>query len=500
MKPILYSSALLSLLLLGGCGSNSDDNTITLPEATVSDKELSSLIQGYNLTGDPSTDRDIPSIDDPQAQLGMKLFYSKALSLNYDSACVTCHHPLLGGGDDLSMPIGTEAIDPDLLGPGRVHEDTGNSFHDGGPTVPRNTPSTFNAALFDVSQFWDNRIESLSGTEGANGGKDMIMPGAEDYERIDSPVQYLSSTQALFPIISNEEMRGFGYNDLDDKDKVRDYLANRLSGVTDDLTQEQLDAWLDAFRKGFNEPEGNMSLITTENIAESIGEYERSQLFIDNPWKSYVDGDKNAISEEAKKGAILFYSSYENGGAHCVQCHSGDFFSNEALYVMAVPQIGRGKNYDGSTEDYGRANITQKDEDKYKFRVMSLLNISATGPWGHDGAFTNLKDIVKHMTKPETAENYKPEDHLTQEGIEVQCNDVTTNTKHALDQLKINRQKGISPHQSVDMTDEQIDQIVAFLETLTDPCVEDETCLNKWISDPASSDFEILQQLEARFQ
>ena len=96
------------------------------------DTQLSILIQNHNLTGDPSTGRDIPSVDSPQAQLGMKLFYSKALSLEYNSACVSCHHPLLGGGDDLSLPIGTEAVDPDLLGPGRVHGDTGDSFYDGG--------------------------------------------------------------------------------------------------------------------------------------------------------------------------------------------------------------------------------------------------------------------------------------------------------------------------------------------------------------------------------
>jgi len=504
MKTIIYSSALLFLLIFSGCDNNSNNaeklKILSEIQASSLDNQLSTLIQSHNLTGDPSTGRDIPSIDNPQSQLGMKLFYTKALSLEYDSACVSCHHPLLGGGDDLSLPIGTEAVDPDLLGPGRLVKDTDDSYYDGGPTVPRNAPTTFNAALFDVAYFWDNRVESISGTPKANGGNDQIMPGAEDYLRIQSPVEFIPSTQALFPIISGEEMRGFGYADLDDKDKVRDYLANRLSGANDDLTQEQQEAWLEAFRKGYSQPNGDTSLITTDNIAESIGEFERSQLFIDNPWKAYVEGDKNAISEKAKKGAILFYSSYENDGANCVLCHSSDFFSDESLYVMAVPQIGRGKNYDESTEDYGRANITQKDEDKYKFRVMSLLNISATGPWGHDGAFTSLKDIVKHMTKPETAKDYKPEDHLTQEGIEVQCEDVTTNTEHALKQLEINRQKGISPHQSVDMTDEQINQIVAFLETLTDPCVENETCLNKWISDPVNPDFEILQQLEAKFQ
>jgi cytochrome c peroxidase len=130
---------------------------------------------------------------------------------------------------------------------------------------------------------------------------------------------------------------------------------------------------------------------------------------------------------------------------------------------------------------------------------MSLLNVAKTGPWGHSGAFTNLRDMVQHMAKPETASNYVPQQHLTQDGIAVQCADEPVNTEHELEQLQINRQKGISPHRSVDLTPEQIDQIVAFLDTLTDPCVMDTSCLLPWVSNPASPDFDVLQQLNARF-
>jgi len=501
IKIVGYSSVLLALVLFSGCGGESriDNSTVTL------DTELREKINGFGLSGDPSLNRMIPSIDDAKAQLGMKLFYTKALSLDFDAACVSCHHPLLGGGDDLSLPVGTEALDPNLLGPGRVHKDTGKSFFDGGPTVPRNAPSTYNAALFDVGMFWDNRVESKTGDIGANGGQseNILMPGSSDYDRVDSLVNNLPSTQALFPITSAEEMRSFEHAELQNGDTVRLYLTHRLSGEhgNNDLNQSQRDAWLYAFQEGLNAPDANAStLITIENIAEAIGAYERSQLFIDTPWKAYVEGNTGVISEEAKKGALLFYSGYEEGGANCVQCHSGDFFTDEALYVMAVPQIGRGKNHDASTEDYGRANITLSEADKYKFRTMPLLNISSTGPWGHSGAFTSLKSIVKHMLDPDSAQSYNPYNELTQRGIEIQCQDVQTNTAHALEQLKINRQKGISPHQSVFFTDDQVNQLVAFLETLTDPCVEDAACLSKWIADPKSSDFTLLQQLNATFQ
>ncbi|RUM65455.1 MAG: cytochrome-c peroxidase [Sulfurimonas sp.] len=501
MNTAVYGSALLALFILSGCGGESR----TASDESL-DTKLREKISGFGVKGDPSLNRDIPSIEDAKTQLGKKLFYTKALSLDFDTACVSCHHPLLGGGDDLSFPIGSEAMDPNLLGPGRMHQDTGKSYFDGGPTVPRNAPSTFNAALFDVGMFWDNRVESKTGAAGANGGlaTNILMPGHSDYERVESVVNNLPSTQALFPITSAEEMRAFGHADLSNGDAVRLYLAKRLSGADGnrDLSESEREAWLQAFRTGLNAPDANASeLITIENIAEAIGEYERSQLFVNTPWKAYVEGDSTAISEKAKQGALLFYSGYEEGGANCVQCHSGDFFTDEALHVMAVPQIGRGKNHDGSTEDYGRANITLQDADKYKFRTAPLLNVSSTGPWGHSGAFTSLRNVVKHMLNPdESTQNYNPYSELKQRGIDVQCQDVETNTAHALAQLVINRQKGISPHQSVAFSEEQIDQIVAFLETLSDPCVEDRNCLSPWIAHPDDPDFLLLRQLNATFQ
>ena len=92
----------------------------------------------------------------------MKLFFTKALGGDKDSACVTCHHPLLGGGDGLALSIGVGAAEPDLLGPGRTHP--AGYFN-----VPRNAPTTFNIGLWDQVLFFDGRVESLGKTAGMNG-------------------------------------------------------------------------------------------------------------------------------------------------------------------------------------------------------------------------------------------------------------------------------------------------------------------------------------------
>ena len=93
----------------------------------------------------------------------------------------------------------------------------------------------------------------------------------------------------------------------------------------------------------------------------------------------------------AKSGALFFKAK---GGADCASCHSGDFFTDENYYVLAVPQVGRGKadNNGGgdNNDDWGRAHVTGIETDKYAYRVPTLLNVEMTGPYGHVGYLTRL--------------------------------------------------------------------------------------------------------------
>ena len=83
------------------------------------DDKVAASIAGLGITGDATMGQALTSITNAKAQLGMKLFFTKGLGGDKDAACVTCHHPKLGGGDNLSLPIGVTAEIPDLLGPGR---------------------------------------------------------------------------------------------------------------------------------------------------------------------------------------------------------------------------------------------------------------------------------------------------------------------------------------------------------------------------------------------
>ena len=283
------------LLWLAAC--NSDDNGSTVGN-TVEGATLLSLVNAAGLTGDPTSGRSLPSIDEPKAQLGKKLFFTKGLGGDSDSACVTCHHPALGGGDNLSLSIGVGGEIAELLGPGRFHDSTATNY-DGGPTVPRNAPTTFNIAMWDQALFHDGRVESLGKTEGANGDDGLGIRTPDSAFDVADPNagSTLPAAQSRFPVTSPEEMRGFVFEAGNGNDAVRASLVNKLTDA---------GGWGAEFSAAFGDP-----TITYDRIAEAIAEYERSQVFVNSPWKAFVQGDKNAISESAKRGAMNFFTSIE---------------------------------------------------------------------------------------------------------------------------------------------------------------------------------------------
>ena len=413
------------------------------------DLQLTDLIKRHKLTGSPVTNQPIPDINSPKAQLGMKLFFSKSLGGDKNTACASCHHPMLGGGDNLSLSIGVAADKPNALGANRQTSDFKHT------QVPRNAPTTFNVAFWNKILFHDGRIERLENNEITT--PDMPYPKS-DLLAGDSLVQ----AQARFPITSVDEMRG-------------EYLSSSLNQTLRRALAKRLQKnWLSEFQEGFGDNKTSVEdLINEQNYSEAIAAYEHSQILINNPWKAYVEGDKKAISEEAKNGAKLFFTAQNSGGAGCASCHSGDFFTDEKAHNTGMPQIGLGKsNGKTGSNDYGCELTTNLPKDKFRFRTPSLLNVEVTGPWGHAGAYTSLEAVTEHMLSPtKSAENYDLE-QLKQKNIIVK--DVKANTLEAINY-------GIHLKAKPNVTKDDIRYLVSFLKSLTDPCVTDRACMSKWI-------------------
>ena len=67
-----------------------------------------------------------------------------------------------------------------------------------------------------------------------------------------------------------------------------------------------------------------------------------------------------------------------------------------------MPQFGPGKiaRFETGNQDTGRMRVTGDADDAYKFRTPTLRNVALTAPYGHDGAFATLKEIITHHLDP----------------------------------------------------------------------------------------------------
>ncbi|MBL4706634.1 MAG: hypothetical protein JKY54_19045 [Flavobacteriales bacterium] len=361
--------------------------------------------------------------------LGMRLFHSKSLSQNTDVACSSCHHPSLGcGGDDLSLAIGVNAENPDVLGEGRRD---GNAL----PLVPRHSQQICNTGLWSFALFWDDRVK-YSDDEVFDSD---IRTDERDVTNItnDSEAKSLLMAQAHFPVTAAAEMgdpSGF-----DSPQDYREFIADRLD-----------DGWKPAFNKAYGSEDVNFTL-----LSEALAAYEKSQLFIENPFFEYLDGNLDSLNEDEKRGALFFYT---NGG--CSNCHDGVFFSPEKTRPPAYPQIGRGTTDDGS------------DLDTY--RVPSLLNVALTGPYGHAGQFETLERVIQHYSNSiQSIDDYFSNNEvcnlqqfaaLGSECAETIAENGLSNSLAVVDR---NQGEGNAPP-LLDFDDEEIAYLVAFLHTLTD--------------------------------
>ena len=181
--------------------------------------------------------------------------------------------------------------------------------------------------------------------------------------------------------------------------------------------------------------------------------------FLDSPWDRYLQGEEAALSPEAMAGAELFY-----GKAGCAQCHSGPLLSDLQFYNIGVPQIGPGKA-PHEPYDYGRARETGDERDLFAFRTPPLRNVSITGPWMHNGAYTTLEGAVRHHLNPTQAVAEYDFDQLSPLLLAEDSGETAVHTAALSASSLVALRTGLS--------DAEVAALLAFLEALTSPSALD---------------------------
>lgn len=462
-------------------GQSLDEQLVTELQRHGLDGDLLGGRDGFGPEGYASSKEMIDN--DPLARLGMRLFYTSHLSGQDDVACVTCHVNTLGGGDAIPFPIGPSPDDPEVMGPGRTFLAGGQ-----GKPIPRNSPTIFNAIGWDRCILMDCRIESI-GAEALRGGDDGngIITPAVGFPREDpTAASTILETHLRFPINSEVVMRGLRYPEMTTEEYMG-CVASKLAGegvcAEDLLSQHGVapedNPWPLLFAEVFdpnfdadNPPtqDDARQFVTATNITGALLRYEHTLTFDDTPLSDYIAGNQAALTDAQKRGAIWFFRKTRMGGGGCADCHKGDLFSDEKFHNVGNVQSGPGKGHgplgDG---DFGRGGITKDPHDRFKFRTPTLLNIEVTGPYGHNGAYKTLEEVIaSHMDPVGSAASF---DYAS-----LPFNPAPENARFNTEMM-LNAIQADGGYHFLTVNQAVMSDVVAFLQALTDPCTKDRACL-----------------------
>ncbi len=373
-----------------------------------------------------------PVVRPALSRLGQALAFDKILSGNRDISCMTCHLPSLGTGDFRALSIGQGGS---LLGTFRSHPD--KIF------IPRNAPPLFN--LFaNKPLFWDGRIfQDEAGVFHTPAGTAITADMHRVFEF--GTVSILP----LFPVLSREEMRAGAGNELgdisdDQPDRVWQALMVRLGKIPE---------YRKLFEKAY--PGQRFERMTFAHASNAIAGFFLDKFAFNNsPWDRFLAGNDAAMTEMQLKGAKNFMS------ARCSVCHNGGALTDNKFHNVAVAQFGPGKG-DGElfNDDFGREQVTRNPADRYAFRTPPLRNVELTAPYGHSGAFFDLREFVAHYSESHVKLRTFDVNRMVEPDLRLSFVGNVEEILKTRDPLL----------EGVQFPDDVIDEVTEFMKALTDP-------------------------------
>ncbi len=124
---------------------------------------------------------------------------------------------------------------------------------------------------------------------------------------------------------------------------------------------------------------------TEESVVKSLAAFVRTIVANKSAWIRFREGDTSALSEEAQRGYAVFKDK-----AKCTNCHDG-------LLITDLQYHNAGIGMKAKTPDVGRFKVTNVEKDTGAFKTPTLLDISKSAPYFHDGSVKTLEEAVDLM-------------------------------------------------------------------------------------------------------
>jgi cytochrome c peroxidase len=128
-----------------------------------------------------------------------------------------------------------------------------------------------------------------------------------------------------------------------------------------------------------------------------------------------LNGDKNALSEKEKRGAVAFFTKGE-----CYKCHNGPALNSMEFYALGMPNLE--SNIPGvyltATDEVanrGRGGFTNNPADNYKFKVPQLYNLVQSKFYGHGATFRSVEEVIEYKNAAQPENQDVPQSQLAEE-------------------------------------------------------------------------------------
>lgn len=173
---------------------------------------------------------------------------------------------------------------------------------------------------------------------------------------------------------------------------------------------------------------------TIENAGLAIAAYERTVLSNQAPFQEWLKGNKDAMNEMEKRGAILFF-----GEAGCASCHNSPALNSMEFHGVGLKDLvdcpeETFKTTPDNPQNLGRGGFTGNMDDNYKFKVPQLYNLKDSPFYGHGASIRSIKAMVEYFNNGISENSIVPNSQLATE------------------------------FQPLNLTNEEVNQITAFLE------------------------------------
>jgi cytochrome c peroxidase len=141
----------------------------------------------------------------------------------------------------------------------------------------------------------------------------------------------------------------------------------------------QIPGYKTAFQRAFGGP------ATPDNMMQAISSFERTIVANNSPWIRFRSGDASAFNEAATRGWKIFSEKVK-----CTNCHDGLLLTDQEYHNVGI-------GMDAEKPDVGRFTVTKVEKDTGAFKTPTLIDISKSAPYFHNGSVATLEEAVDLM-------------------------------------------------------------------------------------------------------